>query len=75
MLVTNGTYIKIFKCFVILCPRLHKLSNISRSKSNETMRFGQSIEYNMRNENFFLENRIQNVVKKLIRYPFIKTQN
>ena len=28
---------------------IHILSNISRSKGNETMKFGQLIEYNMRN--------------------------
>ena len=28
---------------------IHMLSNISRSKGNRTLRFGQLIEYNMRN--------------------------
>ena len=32
---------------------IHKLFNISRSKYNQTMKFGQFIEYNMRN--IFLE--------------------
>ena len=32
---------------------IHVLSNISGSKGNRTMRFGQLIEYNMRN--IFLE--------------------
>ena len=32
---------------------VHILSNISRSKGNQTMKFGQLIEYNMRN--IFLE--------------------
>ena len=32
---------------------IHILSNISRSKGNQTMKFGQLIEYNMRN--IFLE--------------------
>ena len=32
---------------------LHILPNISRSKDNQTMKFGQLIEYNMRN--IFLE--------------------
>ena len=27
---------------------IHILSNISRSKGNQTMKFGQSIEYNMK---------------------------
>ena len=28
---------------------IHKSSNISRKSDNQTMKFGQSIEYNMRN--------------------------
>ena len=28
---------------------IHKLPNISRSKGNQAMKFGQLIEYNMRN--------------------------
>ena len=32
---------------------VHILPNISRSKGNQTMKFGQSVEYNMRN--IFLE--------------------
>ena len=32
---------------------IHKLTNISRSKGNKTMKFGQLIEYNKRN--YFLE--------------------
>ena len=36
---------------------------ISSSKSNQKMKFGQLIEYNMRN--IFLENHTQNVVDKL----------
>ena len=31
------------------------LPNISRGKGNQTMKFGQSIEYNIRN--FFLKNQ------------------
>ena len=37
------------------------------------MKFGQLIEYNMRN--IFLGNHIQNVVEKLVPDPFIKNQN
>ena len=33
--------------------QIHILPNISRSKDNQTMKFGQLIEYNMRN--IFLE--------------------
>ena len=35
----------------------HILSNISESNGNQTMKFGQLIEYNKRN--FFLKNIIQ----------------
>ena len=35
---------------------IHILSNISRSKDNQTMKFGQLIEYNMRKS--FLEKTI-----------------
>ena len=35
---------------------IHILSNISRSKSDQTMKFGELIEYNMRN--IFPENII-----------------
>ena len=34
------------------------------------MKFGQLIEYNMRN--IFLENHTQNVVEKLVPYPFLE---
>ena len=38
----------------IITITTHILPNISRSKRNQTMKFGQLIEYNMRNT--FLEN-------------------
>ena len=37
------------------------------------MKFGQSIDYNMRNK--FLENHAENVVEEIVSYPFIKNQN
>ena len=37
------------------------------------MKFGQLIEYNMRN--IFLENNTQNVVEKLFPDTFLKNQN
>ena len=40
------------------------LLNISRSKSNQTMKFGQLLECNMRK--FFLKSHTQNVVEKLV---------
>ena len=49
------------------------LPNISRSKANKTMKFGQLIEDNMKN--IFLENIAQNMVKKLFSDPFMKKQN
>ena len=50
---------------------IHILPNISRSKGNQTMKFGQLIEYNMRN--FFPENHTQYLVEKLIPDPFLKS--
>ena len=41
-----------------------------RSKDNQTLRFGQLIECNMRN--IFLKNHTQNGVKKLVPDPFLK---
>ena len=46
---------------------------ISRSKDNHTMKFGQLIQYNMRE--VFLKNRTQNVVKKLVLNLFQKDQS
>ena len=42
---------------------IHILPNISRSKGNQTMKYGQLIQYNMRN--IFLKNHTENVVEKL----------
>ena len=52
---------------------IHILPNISRSKGNRTMKFGQFIEYNV--EIFFLKNHTQRLVEKLVPNPFIKSQN
>ena len=38
-----------YKIYAKQMITIHKLSNISRSKGNQTMTFGQLIEYNMRN--------------------------
>ena len=46
------------------------LSNISRSKNNQTMKFGQLIECNMKN--VFFEKHAQNVVEKLVPDPFLE---
>ena len=52
---------------------IHKLSNISRSKDNQIMAFGQLIECNIRNN--FLENYTKNLVEKLFPDPFLKIQD
>ena len=52
---------------------VHILPDTSRSKVNETMSFGQLVEYNMRN--IFLEKSYTNVMEKLVPDPFIKNQN
>ena len=46
------------------------LSNILRSKDNQIIKFGQLIEYNMKN--ICLKNLTQNVVEKLFPDPFFK---
>ena len=52
---------------------IHILTNISRSRGNQTMKFGQLIADNMRN--IFLENHARKVVNKLFPDPFLKYQN
>ena len=52
---------------------IHILPNISKSKDNQTMTFGQLIEYNK--INIFLENDKQSVAEKLDPEPLIKNQN
>ena len=47
--------------------------NISRSKGNQAMKFGQLIEFNMRN--IYFKNHTQNVVEKLFPGSFLKNQN
>ena len=42
----------------------------SSMKKYQAMKFGQVIEYNMRN--IFLQNHTQNVVEKLFPNPFLK---
>ena len=54
------------------------LPNISRSKGNQTMKFGQLIECKMRNiflEKSSLKNHTQNVVEKLVSDSFLKNKN
>ena len=52
---------------------IHILTNISRSRGNQTMKFGQLIADNM--TNIFLENHARKVVNKLFPDPFLKYQN
>ena len=49
---------------------MHVLSNISRSKSNQTMKFGQLIGYDIRNT--FLEKSYTKYDRETIPRPFSK---
>ena len=49
---------------------IHILPNISRSKSNQTMKFGQLLEYSM--SNIFLEKSYTKYGGKIIHRPFSK---
>ena len=49
---------------------IYILSNISRSKGNQTMKFGQLIEYNTRN--IFVEKSYRKCVKETIPKPLSK---
>ena len=49
------------------------LPNISAGKDNQTMKFGQLIEYNITNT--FLEKLHINIVERLFSDPFLKNQN
>ena len=49
---------------------IHKLLNISRSKGSQTMKFGQSIEHNMKN-NCFEQSHIK-YVRETNPRPFFK---
>ena len=53
---------------------MHILHNISRSKDNKTIKFGQLIEYKKRNI-FFLINCKQNMVENLLPDYYLKNQN
>ena len=49
---------------------IHILLKISRSKGNQTMKFGQLIEYNMKN--MFIEKSYNHVVQELVTDPYLK---
>ena len=53
---------------------IHILPNISRNKGNQTLKFGQPIDYYMRDINF-LKNHTQNLADKLSPKSFLKKQN
>ena len=46
---------------------IHIFPKISRSEANQTIKFGQLIEFNMKN--IFLKNHTQNVMEKLVPDP------
>ena len=52
---------------------IHKLTNISRSKDNQAMKFGQLIEYNM--SNIFLQKSYTKCCGDTIARPFSKRSN
>ena len=52
---------------------MHVLPNILGRKGNHTMKFGQLIEYNIRN--IFVKNHRQNVEEKLFPDAYLKNQN
>ena len=49
------------------------MANISRSKENQSTKFGQLIECDI--TKIFLKNHTQNMVKKLVPDPFLKNWN
>ena len=51
---------------------VHILSNISRSKVNQAMKFGQLIEYNMKN--IFIEKSFIKCCQEASSRPFCKNQ-
>ena len=52
---------------------IHKLPNITLSKGNQAVNFGQLIEYSMKN--IFLEKSYTECVNPLFPDPFLKYQN
>ena len=53
----------------------HILSNTSRSKGNQIVKFGQLIECNMRNISFKKKNHTQNLLVKIFSDPFLWISN
>ena len=64
----DKTYLKLYDVTAWLAN--NRNTNISRSKSNKTMKFGQLIECNMRK--FVLKDHTQNVMEELVPDSFLK---
>ena len=64
-----------FTCYLVTFMNMANvlciLPNISRCKGNQVMKFGQLIDYNMRN--IFLKNDTQNMVEKVFPDSFLKS--
>ena len=54
---------------------IHILANISRSKGNQAMKFGQLTEYNMKNNILEKKTYAKCGGDKLFSEPFVKNQN
>ena len=52
---------------------IHTLPIISRSKGNQTIKFGKPIEYDT--SNFLLQKSYKNVLEKPLAEPFLKNRN
>ena len=52
---------------------IHIMPNISKNKRNQSMKFGQLIDYNTKT--FFLKSYTQNLVVELFPETFLKNQN
>ena len=73
----NGSIRKIQSKFLTSQPvnlqLQYTLTNISRSKGNQAMKFGQLIEYDMKN--IFLEKLYTKCEEKIVPDPFLEGQN
>ena len=63
-----------FKIYDVFCWETNNCNtHVSRSKGNQTMKFDQLIEYNLRN--IYLEELNKNRMEILVPNPFLKHQN
>ena len=65
---------KIYDVTAWLTIEIHILLNISRSKRNQTIEFGQLIKYNIVNA-VVEKNHTQNVAEKIFPALFLRNQN